>query len=556
MDYQIYTPITLWQDFNYDLPLDVSVVKEYTENDICYKEVYFSGRNINGLRPRIYGMTAIREGYDDLPAIMIVNDFGLTVDKSFLDYFAKAGYRAFMIDVGGENKNYAKYTIYPETVSYANYINRNKTGDVQKSAKETCWYEWTAACRYGLSYLKSLSSGSKIGIIGIRSGGNIAWQLSAIEDRIVAACSLFAAGWKLNTVSELTENMQKWLAGLATESYAIKTKVPMMYLSDSNDDYCHMDKAYDTLNRVPEETPLLYAFSPRLKNIIGYRTAKNILLFFSKFLKNKNIALPSIPKLTSNIESDQDGAKVILKLSADTFDNIEEVDIFYAEDETNPEIRNWKSLKLEKIFEGVYRGECEMFSSRSQLYAYAFMTYSNGLTVSSNMLTINLDNLKLNLPVRRKSQVIYNSDMSRDTFTCYTFDEETTGVDILLQSPNVKVALGPMGIYGITTSYKALASYKISDPFFNSDDDKIFKFDVYSEKPQEMELIFMEYKSGNITSYRTQVELLGGQVWQPVEIKISELKSEDGFALKTWKDVFLFAFKSVIPAMYNNILWL
>lgn len=556
---QIYTPVTLWQNFNFGLPLDISILSEYTENGIVYREVNFSGRNVNGLpgtlaqRPRIYGISAIKEGYENLPAIMIINDFSLTVDKSFLNYFAKAGYCAFMIDVGGENYNYPNFTIYPQSISYANYIKRNKTGEVERTAKETCWYEWTAACRYGISYLREVYPESDIGVFGIRSGGNIAWQLAAIDDRIKAACSLFAAGWKLSDKTELTLDMQKWLAGIATESYAIKVKVPMMYLSVSNDDYCHMDKAYDTLKRVPEDVPLLYAFSARLKNIIGYRNSKNILLFFSKFLKDKKITIPKIPKLTSNVE----GGKVILKLSADTFDNVEEIDIYYAEDESNPEIRNWKSLEYVKLFEGVYQGECEIFSKQSSLFAYAVVTYSNGFTVSSNMLSIKLDSLNFNLTTKPKSPLIYNSDMGKDSFTCYDFDNEVGGIDILLEMPNTKIVAGPMGINGITTSYKALASYKIADPSFDSDEDKIFKFDVYSESAQKLDVVFIENKANQQPKmFKTQVALVGGQVWQPVEIKSDELKSEEGYILKNWKDISMFAFESDIPAVYNNILWL
>jgi len=125
LDYPIYTPVTLWQDFDYSSPLNVTVIKEYAENGITYKEVYFSGRNIEGRNPRIYGVTAKKEGYDNLPFMFIINDFSMSVDKTLLNYFAKAGFYAFMVDIGGENNNKdLKYTIYPEAVSYANYPKR------------------------------------------------------------------------------------------------------------------------------------------------------------------------------------------------------------------------------------------------------------------------------------------------------------------------------------------------------------------------------------------------------------------------------------------------
>jgi len=553
LDYPIYTPVTLWQDFDCSSPLNVTEIKEYTENGIVYKEVYFSGRNIEGRSPRIYGVTAKKEGQENLPFIFIINDFSLSVDKSFLNYFAKAGFCAFMVDIGGENNNKdLKYTIYPESVSYANYKNRQKVGEVLKSVKETCWYEWTATTRYGISYLKSLDENALIGVIGIRSGGNIAWMLAAIDDRIAASCSLFAAGWKINLSADLTADAQKWLAGVSTETYALKVKKPIMFLSASNDAFCHMDKAYDTLNRVPADIPLIFSFSSRLKGIMGHRNSKDILLFFNKFLKNKDINLPKIPKLTSNVS---DG-KLILKLAADTSEEIEDVHIYYAEGESNPEIRNWKNLKIEKTFEGVFQGECDFFSAKAFLYSFSKVSYKNGFTVSSNMLSLNLESLNLSAVNKRKSQIIYNSQMGKDTFTCYSFNEDAVNASMFLETPNVRVVLGPMDIYGITASYKALASYKISDPFYRGDKEKIFKFDVYSKEAQELKVCFIENIQGVEEIYSATVSLVGGPIWQPVEIRTIDLKTTGGITLKDWQKVSMFAFESSVSGVFNNILWL
>ena len=67
---------------------------------------------------------------------------------------------------------------------------------VDESARETCWYEWVAVARYALTFLiEQNPSVSKIGVIGIKNGANIAWQLAAVDDRVKCAVVMFGAGW-------------------------------------------------------------------------------------------------------------------------------------------------------------------------------------------------------------------------------------------------------------------------------------------------------------------------------------------------------------------------
>ena len=55
---KIITPTALWSDFNDSLPLKESKVNEMIYDGIIYSEVYFSGRETESGRVRIYGLYA------------------------------------------------------------------------------------------------------------------------------------------------------------------------------------------------------------------------------------------------------------------------------------------------------------------------------------------------------------------------------------------------------------------------------------------------------------------------------------------------------------------
>ena len=53
MENVLFTPVTLWEGFDYNLPLDTTVLKEYIEDGVHFREVYCSGREIGDSRVRI-----------------------------------------------------------------------------------------------------------------------------------------------------------------------------------------------------------------------------------------------------------------------------------------------------------------------------------------------------------------------------------------------------------------------------------------------------------------------------------------------------------------------
>ena len=58
----ILTPVTLWKDFEGDLPLEAEVVTERIEDGCVDREVRFSGRRTEEGRVRIWALYTVPEG--------------------------------------------------------------------------------------------------------------------------------------------------------------------------------------------------------------------------------------------------------------------------------------------------------------------------------------------------------------------------------------------------------------------------------------------------------------------------------------------------------------
>ena len=121
---KILTPSAIWKDFNSDLPLKESKVNEMTYDGISYVEVYFSGRETESGRVRIYGLYARPQPLPmnrKLGAVLLLPDYNETVNLELVNHFAKMGYAVLMVDYRGDVGESTNHTNYPTEIDYANY---------------------------------------------------------------------------------------------------------------------------------------------------------------------------------------------------------------------------------------------------------------------------------------------------------------------------------------------------------------------------------------------------------------------------------------------------
>ncbi|MGN1235398.1 MAG: alpha/beta hydrolase family protein, partial [Christensenellaceae bacterium] len=218
----IMTPLSLWKDFDDSLSLDPFRVRREEKDGILYEYVYFSGRKTNEGRVRIYGLFARPVTGESFPAVLFLPDAGKDFDLGFINRYVRMGYCVFSVDYSGRCDR-EKYTQYPNDIVYANYADVGRHMDfVDTDAMGTSWYEWTAVGRYAIRYLRSRPEVARIGVVGVRTGGELVWKL-LLSSEVSCGIPICAAGWlayrgvnKLEGGMELSANdeRQRFIAGI------------------------------------------------------------------------------------------------------------------------------------------------------------------------------------------------------------------------------------------------------------------------------------------------------------------------------------------------------
>lgn len=556
----ILTPVTLWKDFDDSLPLDESVIREFKLDNILYREVYFSGRETGGGRPRIYAMHAAVDAQKDRATILILPDYDQSIDMELMTVYAAKGYNVLMVDYSGENSARERFTVYPKEIEYANYLKAGRRLDfVDDTAKETCLYEWTAVARYAVSYLKSIESTGKIGVLGIRHGGEIMWQLLSCADGIACGISLFGLGWNAyngkfkfeeKPDKPLDEERYRYIAGIDAHAYAPYAKCPVMLLSSTNDSHFDADRTFDTLARVNPEVESLGNFSVRYDGFLGSNSLKDIDLFFDKYLNGADIFIPK----PIEISIDTEGGEYIISAEFEAGKPTDAIEVYYSDGQINPALRDWRMAEFFGKKGNVSKFKPELCELSDYVFAFAKADYSGGFTASSKICTKRIEKAAKNL--YPKSRVLYDSKNGQDGFTVITPTNLVGGILFEAGEKPVAIVQGPFGIDGVYSAY-GLKTYRVGAERFRAEDGFILKFDAYSKTFNKLTVsVSAGYLTENQQSYSAEVVLHGGEVWQSVKLESKDFKTESGRPLKSFFEADVLTFEGVSEYCINNIIWL
>ena len=98
---KILTPITLWNDFDDSLPLNIETDSESERDGVKYSEISFSGRAVGSDRVRIRALLACPAEGGDKPSVLIVPDADKTYDETLAARFVSLVYSVLMPDYRG-----------------------------------------------------------------------------------------------------------------------------------------------------------------------------------------------------------------------------------------------------------------------------------------------------------------------------------------------------------------------------------------------------------------------------------------------------------------------
>ncbi len=547
---KILTPITLWDKFNDRLSLNDTTMLSETIGNSVFNYVYFSGRSVGVSRVRIYGVYAEQKNVK-ANTIVILPDVSSGVDVELITHFANLGYNVLSVDLAGKREGVTDYTVYPDKISYANYENSDSTFNyVETNAKETCWYEWCAVARYAVSFAKAKSPTAKIGVLGIKHGANVAWQLTAVDNRVNASAFISGAGWLAykNVFKYSFEDIKlddercRFIAGVDAHAYAQHVKVPVFFATTTNSDEFDVDRSIDTLQRVDNQNKCWHNFTSTSKNVIDSNSLTDIELFFDKFIANKRVKIPTIPKILAEV----DGEEIKYFVEVSNPDDVVSVKAYASSNDLNPAERVWFLLS-EPISSknGEYVFKRRVYGRVDFEISYAVVKYKSGITLSSKF-----DYQNFNVYSNSKiPSVIFSSSNMVSNFIVKEVKTKRLG-DVFSINKLYDFVKGPCGIVGVSTK-NTLISYSIKKFATSLNSNSFIKFDAYTSVPDNLTIV-LSSNDGN--EYFTVIALDGNNSWNNFTTTFSEFKTKYGMPLKNFAEIYSMTLYSMGSVLVNNFL--
>ncbi len=565
----ILSAISLWKKFNLTTPLGASEWGAEVRNGVRFCHVSYSGHEVEDGKVRIYARFACPMGSGKKPTILLLPDAGKSADEELMTYFIEKGYAVLMPDYSGKMKSDGEgimRTVYPPSLDYGNYERARGLYDMKDlSADEATWFEWTYVALFSIEYLKTRSEVGDIGIVGIRKGGEVAWQAMLSPD-VKCGVPINAAGWHSflnvakfgdNIAHNLSDDTHRYIAAVEAQSYAPYVQCPVLMLCALRDRQFDCDRAYDTYSRIGNDDGNALVYSPNSGACIGPNGLVDMDLFLEKNLKGREIYIPDT--LNVNLKESDDG--ILVEVECDKEGILEEAGVFYAEADvkTKSTNRDWRCVFTtdgRTAKNGRVYCTIKPYKGASAVFVYAYAKYINGFRVMSKIVSKRLSKPDLSAV---KSRMLF-SGKEMDCFIVANHEDYSIG-DIFLEYEAVpKITTGYGDIKG-AYSVGGIKTYKISSPMYVPAENALLEFDVYFPQTETLNISVDVANVEKVQErFTCNIEVKGGGKWKRIILKAADFKGEIGnMPLENFHDgrALLFSCDNEdVEFSVTNILWL
>lgn len=565
---KIVSALSLWREYDLTRDLRASVldVQKDEHSGLCYERVAFNGRETEDGGVRVFAYFARPAGMKKCPAVLLLKEAEKPMNPELMQYFVQKGYAVLMPDYSGA-PNEAEvdltkgeglveeiassfhpeaeilmgvkdarlaYTFYPASIRYANLTAAQGMYDLEGiSAEKTCWFEWTYVALYALKYLKSREDIEKIGVVGIRTGGEVAWK-TMLSQEVSCGVAVNAAGWlsakdasrSTENAGYLTDERHRYIAGIDSQSYAPFVKCPVLMLCALSDYSFDYDRAYATYGRIGGDSNgdgHAIVYSPDSGSCIGEEGLTDLNIFLEKHLKGREIFIPS--SLNIAVRDEADGLRV--EVFGDEEGIVEEMGVCYAEadPETRSTYREWQCVYRQKsphVKDGKISCFITPYEGAKTAYVYAYAKYLNGFTVSSKVA---VKPLAVTSAKAKGSRMLF-SGTELDCFSVAEQEDYSVAGVFLETKATPKLVQGYGGIWG-AYSVGGLKTYKISSPRYVASDGDCLKFDVYSPLGTTITIgVEVVEEEGRIEKYFCHIPVKAGGKWKRIILEAKDFKNK------------------------------
>ena len=567
MSGNLLTPTIIWKDFAVG-EIKSEILRAETVDGFAVSHLRISGEKVKDGEVGIYGVLVRKAQINIAPAIVLVQDFKSGGDLTPAKALADKGYSVLLIDLAGEtdfnlDKNaegaFKPYTVYPKSLSYANFDEaRESKTEIEGDAAKTCWIKWGRVIRYAVEFLKTEPLVSKISVFGLGRAATPVWQVISADCGISCAVIAANAGWqgyrgieKFGDKAEpqFTDEALKYLAGIEPQAYAAHVKCPLLLVAPTNNPDFDIDRAYDTVSRVPTGVYAAADYSVGARYEISADCFDGALSFLEQFLiKSK----PSVVRDMS-VKGVLEGGALKVEVSPE-IKGLKNLSVYFSEEEISPALRFWnREAQAVSEKDGVYEFSYTPYHGSGAVMFFARAEYSNGQKVCSNIVCKKFDSDKTTQINKRR--VFYSSRMTVGVNGFYPAKETSNGFVSINFDKNsvVQIKNGPMDMSGLSCK-NGLLTFKINAEKYKPLDSAMFMLDVFLKGGGEFSVKAITDFFGSRTEYTATIRLIG-DFWQNVQVELNNFKTAEGMTLKSYEKVEALEFFAQGEFLINNLLW-
>lgn len=555
----ILTPVSLFGEFNDELPLESALVETKRIDSNCAVDfVTFGGRDTGEGRVRIAAAFA----YGAIPAretILLLPDSNKTIDFEVLKYFVASGYSVLAVDYRGAWEGCDFFTSYPANIDYANTVSCGKRKTrVEDSAAKTTWYEWVGVGLYARKYIIERTGSDFIGVVGFRDGGEIAWKMCTAR-KFACMISLCAAGWRAydgiskyqSETGGLNSDRYRFIAGIDSQAYAPYVKCPVLMLCTTKDKRFDCDRAYDTFLRINADylKDSSISYSIRTGEYVGEGSCRDMFLFLDRNLKGRQVFLPKSPEISVDTDDDEN---LVANVSFDAQDVVEKCELFFAEENINSATRDWMKCRPAKAITASDQNFfVDINEKTTTVFVLAAVKYVNGFTAWSKVVVKKLSGKFRNM--LKHNRVMYLNSYDHDGFFVADPQPDSLGGIIFNDTKLLPALVKKKSIIGLY-SPDGLSTYRIGNVAFMPPPGSILSFDIYTDEIQKITIVVQNASTGE--EFSAVFNLVGGGVWQKVLAECKSFKNSVGLPLSGFEGCTKLSISCPHPYAINNIIWL
>ncbi len=526
------------------LALNVSILSDKTADGLRYLTARFNGSTTTDGVARVYVRCVLRVGAT-LPAIVYVPDVHKEVGQVDVSEILDAGYNAIVPDYAGERDDDPNYTIYPRSMSYANFVPDRLT-EVPEDMRFNCWITWAETVMRTVTFASGLDEvdETRIAVVGEGVSSSAVMKAAGVDQRLRCAVSMFSSGQK--PLESEGQDYLRYKVSFAEEAYAPMVKVPLLTVLSSNEQDGSTDSMSTAFELMPSSSGSRLTISERVSHTIGLKQRGNISLWLSSYLKGDG-NVPAAPELSMRCEDHR------LKFTVKAPIGYDDIDLFVSQGGSGGALRNWRRAKVEKTGDGEYTAAVDVYYSRQPLSAFVNATTSdgNGFSFSSPIITKVPAMLGVAETPIHTNRLVYDNDMGVDDWVVFS---------PLVRRGTLCMMKGPFGIHGVSSKLGTLSTFKIGDAVYHGAGSQLLQIMIYSGTDQDVTFTLTACGGDKTddktkyTEYRYKIRLCSSDNWKKLTLQVTDFKSSFGI-LTDWERVVNLRIDSDAPIGVASVLW-